>query len=124
MRNAIRLVSILYSAACLGFFAACAGEVAQPSGEAAIKEVVETTKDSVKSLAVQYSLSNTGSLRITRSAVDFCARTADHSYYFTAVDKEAIPPGETIYAAASVEYYAATETLAPGSVQITGAFFE
>jgi hypothetical protein len=124
MKNAIRLVSILCAAACLGFQAACAGEVAQPSGEAAVKEVAETTKNSAKSLAVQYSLCNTGSLRITRSAVDFCARTAAHSYYFTAIDKEAIPPGGTIYAAASVEYYAATESLTPGSVQIIGTFFE
>ena len=124
MRIAVRLVSIVCSAACLALFSDCAGELAQPSGEAAVKEVAETTKDSAKSLAVQYSLSNTGSLRITRSAVDFCARTAAHAYYFTAVDKEAIPPGGTIYAAASVEYYEATETLTPGSVQIIGAFFE
>lgn len=124
MRKAVRLFSILCSAACLGLFAACAGELAQPEGEASVKEVAETTKDSAKSLAIQYSLRNTGSLRITRSAVDFCARTAAHSYYFTAVDKEAIPPGGTIYAAASVEYYAATETLIPGSVQIIGSFFE
>jgi hypothetical protein len=124
MGKVVRLVSIFCSSACIGLLAACPGEVARPRGEAAVKEVVETTKDTVKSLAIQYSLSNTGSLRITRSAVDFCARTADHSYYFTAIDKEAIPPGGTIYAAASVEYYAATETLSPGSVQIIGTFFE
>jgi hypothetical protein len=124
MGTANRLCLLVLSAACLAFFAACAGEVAAASGEAAVKEVAESTKDSAKSLAVQYSLSNTGGVGITRSSVDFYAKTGAHAYYFTAVDKVSIPPGATVYAAASAEYYASSETLTPGSVKIIEAFFE
>lgn len=112
------------SALGLALCLSCPGEAAGPEGRAALLEVAESTATSGKSLVVQYSLSNTGSLRLTRSAVDFRARTAAHGYYFTAVDETPIPPGATVYAAASVQYYASTEALVPGSVEILGAFFE
>ena len=104
--------------------AACAGTVAEVEGRAKLEGSAETTTTSGKSLVVQYSVINAGSLRITRSAVDFRARTGAHTYYFTAVDTTPIPAGATIYAAASVQYYASTESLVAGSVEVIGGFFE
>jgi hypothetical protein len=121
----VRNASALCRLACTALLlAACAGTVAEVEGRAKLEESAETTTTTGKSLVVQYSVSNVGSLRITRSAVDFRAKTGAHTYYFTAVDTTPIPAGATIYAAASVQYYSGTEALVPGSAEIIGSFFE
>jgi len=104
--------------------AACERDSYLPEGTAAILDKAEVGEEGTKSLAVQYSVRNSGRSAIALSTVSFGFGTDARRYYFSDTQALSLPPGGIVYLSARLAYYAATESADLSSVEILGAFFE
>ena len=104
--------------------AACERDSYLPEGTAAILDKAEVEEEGTKSLAVQYSVRNSGRSAIALSTVSFGFGTDARRYYFSDTQALSLPPGGIVYLSARLAYYAATESADLSSVEILGAFFE